>query len=149
MDVKDFKFKTSVRVRFNEVDMLGVCHNAAYLIYFENARLQYLKELGLVPEKGLFSDGKLFFVVRNEIDYRSNARYDDELDVYTKISFIKNSSFGFDHLILNAATGSIISEGKGIIVQVDPATGSSLSLPEKFTDAIKQFEYKVDILKNL
>ena len=64
MEIKDFTHKTTVKVRFHEVDMLGVCNNAVYINYFEQARLQYVKDLGLVPEKGLFTDGSLFFIVR-------------------------------------------------------------------------------------
>jgi acyl-CoA thioester hydrolase len=90
-------------VRFHEVDMLGVCNNAVYINYFEQARLDYIKALGLVPKGGLFSDGRLFFISENEINYKSHARFDDELEVYSRISYIRNSSFGFDHLVLNKA----------------------------------------------
>lgn len=100
MEVKDFNHKTTVTVRFHEVDMLGVCNNAVYINYFEHARLEYVKAAGLIPKGGIFSDGKLFFMVRNEINYRDHAFYDDELEIYSRISYIKNSSFGFDHLIV-------------------------------------------------
>ena len=38
MDTKDFTHKTTIKVRFHEVDMLGVCNNAVYINYFEHAR---------------------------------------------------------------------------------------------------------------
>jgi acyl-CoA thioester hydrolase len=127
--------------------MLGVCNNSVYLNYFEQARLQYIKHLGLIPEKGIFSDGRLFFIVRNELNYKGFAYYDDELEVYSKISFIKNSSFGFDHLIVNLKTNNIIVEGSGVIVQVDPATRQSTNLPEEFYYKVKHYEGGVKILK--
>ena len=103
-DLIKFKHKTSVTVRFNEVDMLGVCNNSVYLVYFENARFDYIKEIGLMPPKGWFSDGRLFFIVRNEINYFEHARFDDVLNVYTRISLIKDSSLTFEHVIENAKT---------------------------------------------
>jgi YbgC/YbaW family acyl-CoA thioester hydrolase len=79
--------------------MLGVCNNAVFINYFETARLEYIKAAGLMPKVGIFSDGKLFFIVRNEINYFDHAHYDDILDVYSRISFIK-IFFGYDHLIV-------------------------------------------------
>jgi acyl-CoA thioester hydrolase len=147
MNTNNFKHQTRVTVRFHEVDMLGVCNNAVYINYFEHARLQYVKDLGLVPEKGLFSDGSLFFIVRNEINYLGHARFDDELIVYTRVSFLKNSSYGFEHIIQNSKTNEIIVDGSGVIVHVDPKTKKSSPLPEKFLSVIKAFEKDLVILK--
>ena len=148
MNPTDFRHKITVQVRFHEVDMLGVCNNAVYINYFETARLEYIKAAGLMPEKGIFSDERLFFMVRNEINYRDHAYYDDELDVYTRISFVKNSSFGFDHLIVKKKSGNIIVDGKGVIVHVDPKTRKSINLEPDVIEKIKMFEPGVVILKD-
>ena len=144
---KDFKYKFVAKVRFHEVDMLGVCNNAVYINFFETARLEYIKAAGLMPEKGIFSDGKIFFMVRNEINYRSHAYYDDVLDVYSRISFIKNSSFGYDHLIVKQKNGETIVDGKGVVVYVDPKTRKSTQLPESFIEKVKVFESSIKILR--
>jgi acyl-CoA thioester hydrolase len=148
MNTIEFKHKITVQVRFHEVDMLGVCNNAVYINYFETARLEYIKAAGLIPEEGIFSDGRLFFMVRNEINYSDHAYYDDELEVYTKISYIKNTSFGFDHLIVKKKSDKIIADGKGVIVHVDPKTRKSIILENDFIDKIKLFEPGVVILKD-
>ena len=145
---KDFKHKYTVTVRFHEVDMLGVCNNAVYINFFETARLEYIKAVGLMPEKGIFSDGKIYFMVRNEINYRSHAYYDDVLEVYSRISYIKNSSFGYDHIIVMQKTGEMIVDGKGFVVFVDPKTRKSTSLPESFIEKVKGFEPSVKILRD-
>ncbi len=144
----EFKHKITVAVRFNEVDMLGVCNNAVFINYFEHARLQYIKKADLFDGKSIFSGGKLFFVVRNEINYFDHARYDDQLNIYTRISYIKNSSFGFEHLVELAGSNKIIADGKGVIVQVDPATRKSAPFNKNFYDKIIRFEGNVQILKN-
>ena len=148
LTTKDFKHRYTVTVRFHEVDMLGVCNNAVYINFFETARLEYIKAAGLMPEKGIFSDGKIFFMVRNEINYRSYAYYDDVLEVYSRISYIKNSSFGYDHLIVKQKTGEVIVDGKGVVVYVDPKTRKSTSLPESFIEKVKAFEPSVKILRD-
>ena len=147
METKEFKHKITVKVRFHEVDMLGICNNAVYINFFEQARLEYVKEAGLMPEGGIFSDGRLFFMVRNEINYCGHSFYDDELDVYSRVSFIKNSSFGYDHIIVRKKTGEIIVDGKGVVVFVDPKTRKSTPLTEEFIEKIKKFEPGVKILQ--
>ena len=147
MSPEDFKHKYSVTVRFHEVDMLGVCYNAVYINFFETARLEYIKAAGLMPSRGLFSDGNIFFIVKNEINYRGYAYHDDVLDVYSKISYIKNSSFGYDHLIVNQKSGKVIVDGKVVIVHVDSNTRKAKPLSEKFIEKVKAFEPRVNILR--
>jgi acyl-CoA thioester hydrolase len=146
MKPKDFRHKINVVVRFNEIDMLGVCNNAVYITYMEHARLQYMKSTGFTDGKKLFPEGKLYFVVRNEVNYYDHARYDDQLNIYTRISYIKNSSFGFEHLIEKG--DRIIADGKGVIVQVDSRTRKSVPLPEEFYKKISEFEPGVKIIKD-
>lgn len=146
MNIKDFTHKTTVKVRFHEVDMLGVCNNAVYINYFEHARLEYVKEAGLIPEGGIFSDGKLFFMVRNEINYRGHSFYDDELAVYSKVTYIKNSSFGYDHIVIRKKSGEAIVDGKGVVVFVDPKTRKSTPITEDIIKKIKAYEPDVKII---
>ena len=135
-DLIKFKHKTTVTVRFNEVDMLSVCNNSVYLVYFDEARFKYIKEAGLMPKNGWFSDGRLYFIVRNEINYFDHARFDDELNIYTRISLIKDSSLTFEHLVQNAKTKNIIADGLGVIVHVDPKTHKSAPLPDIYYDIL-------------
>uniref|UniRef100_A0A832G6N7 Acyl-CoA thioesterase n=1 Tax=Ignavibacterium album TaxID=591197 RepID=A0A832G6N7_9BACT len=148
MNISSFNHKITVTVRFHEVDMLGVCNNAVYINYFEHARLEYVKAAGLIPQGRIFSDGKLFFMVRNEINYRDHAFYDDELEVYSKISYIKNSSFGFDHIIIKKKSGQVLVDGKGVVVYVDPKTRKSTSLPEDFIEKVKKIDPDVNIIRD-
>ena len=147
METTNFRHKITVRVRFNEVDMLGVCNNAVYITYFEEARLQYFKDLGLIPAGGIFSDGRLFYVVRNEINYKDHARFGEELNIYSKISFIKNSSYGFEHLIVKSKENVVVADGRGVIVCVDPKTKKSTPLSKEFYEKVSEFEDEVKIIK--
>lgn len=146
LSLDTFKHHISVRVRFNEVDMLGVCNNAVYISFFEEGRLQYLKHLGLIPSGGLFTDGSLFFMVRNEIDYLGHSHYDDELHIYNRVSYIKRSSYGFEHIVFNNTAHKIVAQGSGVIVRVDPATRKSTPLSQEFFTVVQEFEANVRII---
>lgn len=148
LNTDDFRHKTTVTVRFHEVDMLGVCNNAVYINYFEHARLQYIKDIGMMPKEGIFTDGFVYFMVRNEINYRGHSYYDEELDIYTRISYIKNSSYGFDHLIVRKKTGEAIVDGKGVVARVDPHSGKSTLLSDEFISTVLAYDKDVQILRN-
>ncbi len=144
----DFKHFYDVVVTFDKVDMLHIVNNAVYFNYFEQARIKYAKDLKLLPEKGISLDGTAFYMVRNEINYIKAALFEDKLRIYTRISFIKNSSFRFEHIVENIDTGIVIAEGAGILVHVDPILKKSIPLPKEFYDKVLDYESEVEILKS-
>lgn len=145
---KDFKHFYDVIVTFDKVDMLHIVNNAVYFNYFEQARIQYAKDIGFLPEKGMLNDGTTFYMVRNEINYLKSATFEDKLRVYTRISYIKKSSFGFEHIIENLDNGIIIAEGSGVLAHVDPILKKSVPLPEDFYNKVIEYEKNVEIIKS-
>lgn len=143
-----FKHKYTVKVQFHEVDLLGVCNNAVYFNFFETARLEYMKALGVYREKEeVLHSSKFYLIVHNECDYIEPAFFDDELNIYTRISYIKNSSFGFEHIVERTSSKKVIAQGKGVIVHIDRKQKKSTPLPEEFYAIIKGYESNVEILK--
>ncbi len=79
MDRLQFKHKTSIRVRNYEVDWQGIVHNANYLLYCEVGRIEYLRDLGAKVDMQSINGSSKVVLVRNEIDYKSSARFDELL----------------------------------------------------------------------
>ena len=149
MTQTEFKHTIIETVKFHEVDMLGVCNNAVYFNYFEDARIKYIQDLKTKYSlKEILESYSFFIMAHNECDYKEPARLDDELIIYTKIDFVKNSSFGFKHLVEKKNENKIIAEGGGIVVHIDKRTNKSISLPGEFYGAVKDFETAVEILKS-
>jgi len=75
-----------VRVYYEDTDFGGVVYYANYLRFFERARTEWLRSLG-VDHQALARDAGLQFVVRRaEIDFLRGARLDDELDVTVELA---------------------------------------------------------------
>ena len=108
-NISDFHHIYKVKVKFNEVDMLHIVKNSVYFTYFEQARIQYAKDAGLLPDDNIFSEESLYYMVHNEINYLKPAFFDDDLNIYTRISYIKHSSFGFEHIVENSKSKKIIA----------------------------------------
>lgn len=147
-DISIFPAKIELTVRSYEVDFQRVVNNAIYFNYFELARIDYRKKIGIkLNRDGSFSDGLLFFVVHNECDYFKPAYLDDELVIFTRIDFVKNSSLGFEHLVFNKTLNEFIAKGKGIIVNVNRRTGEPETLPDTVIAEIQKFDKSVKILR--
>jgi len=130
------------------VDSQGIVHNMNYFKYYEVGRVEYRRNFGYkINKTGVFDDGLKVVVVRNEVDYISYAYLDDILNVHTRISWIKNSSFCFEQLITNQNNGTIISKANGILVNLDNFNRPE-TLKEKFVNEIKSFENNLIIKKN-
>ena len=149
MTQSDFKHKITETVKFHEVDMLGVCNNAVYFNYFEDARIRYIQDLKTKYSlKQVLESYSFFIMAHNECDYKESAHLYDELIIYTKIDFVKNSSFGFKHLVEKKKENKIIAEGGGVVVHIDKRTNKSVPLPDEFYDAVENFETEVKIIKS-
>ena len=141
MEKTEFKHKFQIRVRTWEVDMLGIVHNSNYLRYLEIGRIEYRRNMGYnFTMGGKFSDGLKAVVVHNSLDYKGFAFVDELLNIYTRVSWIKNSSFCFEQIIEKESDGSIICEGKGIIVNLNPKTNQAEDIAEKFVKETEEFE---------
>ena len=140
LDKSRFQFKTQVRVRNYEIDWQGVVHNANYLLYFEVGRVAYLEHVGVKVDVNSIQHDAKVVVVRNEIDYRSPARFNDALDVHTRISFIRETSFAFEGILENVDTGVIVGENISFHVWMDHKQNRPMRVPDGFRSVIRKFE---------
>ncbi len=72
------------RVYYEDTDLAGIVYYANYLKFIERARSEWVRQLG-IDQVALKREGIVFAVRRVEADYLSPARFDDELDVRTRV----------------------------------------------------------------
>ena len=141
MKTSKFKHKIIEVVKFHEIDMLGVCNNAVYFNYFEDARIKYMQDLATRYDfKEFLKRNSFVIMAHNEIDYINSAHLDDVLDVYSKVSKVSKSSFSFEHLIRRESDEKDIAIGGGVLVHINKISKISMELPEEFHKAILDFE---------
>ena len=140
IDRLKFKHTTQVRVRNYEVDWQGIVHNAVYLQYFEVGRVEYLKQIGMELDLNSIRHDSRVVLVRNEIDYKSSARFDELLVVRTRVSFIRNTSFGFEGIIEESGANRLVSENIAIHVWLHPKTGEPVTVGDRFRKGVMKFE---------
>ena len=74
-----------IRVYYEDTDMAGIVYYANYLRYIERARSDWVREIG-IDQLAMKAEGVVFAVRRVEADYIQPARFDDRLEVETKLS---------------------------------------------------------------
>ncbi|HJZ94523.1 MAG TPA: thioesterase family protein [Gemmataceae bacterium] len=122
--------ETTIRVRYAETDRMGLLHHANYLVYFEQARTELLRAMGLTYRD--MEDRGFFLVITNvEVKFRSPARYDDLLTIKTAVS--RSTQVRIDHTYEVRCEGRLVAEGKTTLACVD-RDGRIQALPDWFQE---------------
>ncbi|MFV0575089.1 MAG: tol-pal system-associated acyl-CoA thioesterase [Vibrio sp.] len=96
----DAVFKWPITIYYEDTDAGGVVYHANYLKFFERARTELLKSLGIIQQKLL--EQEIGFVVRHmDIDYIQGAKLDEQLEVHTRIDNLKKASISFCQELVN------------------------------------------------
>ena len=115
-----------IRVRYAETDRMGLLHHANYLVYFEQARTELLRQLG-ATYKALEDQGFLLVLTRLEVRYRKPAHYDDLLTIRTtveRVTFVR-----IDHRYEVFRDGDLLAEGSSTLACVN-REGRPQALPD-------------------
>lgn len=105
--------ETSLRIRYQETDNMGVVYYGNYFTWFEVARTEYFRSLGLIY-RDLEAKGFYLMVAAASCRYKSPAKYDDMVTVKSSIPEIKNSSLKFEYKL--SVDGRLIATGDSVHV---------------------------------
>ncbi len=111
--MKHFDYVT--RVRYGETDQMGVAYYAHYFNWFEVARTEFFRSLGLVYSE-FERKGVLLPVAEANCRYNAPATYDDQIVVRTIVTQVKQSSIRFEYQVLKNNSPRPIATGYTIHV---------------------------------
>ena len=128
-----FRFSIEVRVRFAETDAQAIAHHSNYLVWFEAARVAYLAEFAggyqAIRDMGLES-----LVLEARVRYRRPARFDDPLEIHTRVGELKGARFRFDYAVTRE--GELLADGWTSHACVDARTFRPTRIPTALSEAI-------------
>ena len=132
----DFKFMTTVRVRWMECDAQGIVYNGAYLGYLEIGQAEYYRNLGfaiyIIPKSGYFD----FAVVKSTQEFKAPAKVDEIIELHVRVSNIGNTSLTLNLEIYPEGSDRLLTSIETVYVGYDAKTESSRPVP----DAIRQLD---------
>lgn len=132
-----YRYSALSRVWFSDTDAQGVVYYGRYLPYFDNARLEYLRHLGLDG----YWQGDLEFVMRAlEVTYEAAARFDDLLEVFVRTTRIGRSSVTSEGAAYRVDDDRLMCSTRMTLVLIDATTRRPTPIPDDYRRAIAAFE---------
>ena len=135
--VDGFTFSTPVRVRFADTDAQGVAHNSQYLVWFEVARVEYLRRFA-GGYQALRDHGVEALVLESFCRYRTPAVFDDELVIHCRCLGLRGARFRYEYAITRG--DELLAEGHTEHGCVDAETMRPTRVPAWLAEAISAAE---------
>jgi acyl-CoA thioester hydrolase len=136
MPTGPFKFSARTRVGFSDTDAQGIVYYGRYNPYFDLARVEYHRSLGLLHRQS----GGDFVMRANDVEYFAPARFDDELDIEVRVSRIGRTSVTFEFAAHKVPERTLMVTAHQTLVLVEFATHTAVAVPEWYREAIRAFE---------
>ncbi|CAG20933.1 tol-pal system-associated acyl-CoA thioesterase [Photobacterium profundum] len=121
-------FKWPITIYYEDTDVGGLVYHANYLKFFERARTELLRSIG-VSQQELFKN-KASFVIRHiDMDYLKGARLDEQLIVQTCVETVKKASIIFCQDLVNNA-GQSLCQATVKVACVNTETMKPTAIPQ-------------------
>jgi acyl-CoA thioester hydrolase len=122
-----------LRVRYAETDQMRIAHHSAYLIWFEAARVEWLRARGL-DYRTLEAAGISLAVSAIEVLYHRSSRFDDELEIDASLTELRSRRVRYRYII--SREGDLIATGSSQHTPID-ASGRVVRLPPMWLEALR------------
>lgn len=128
---------TQVRVLYRDTDKMGVVYHANYIVYYEAARNEMFRSIGL-PYTELEAMNIVMPIVEVESKYKAPAYYDDLLTVRATIKELPEVRAIVEYEIFNEA-GTLINTGKTVLGYVNTERMRPCRAPQKFINELQKY----------
>lgn len=135
----DFRHRTTLQVRFRDIDAFGHVNNAVFFSYVELARIRYLLDV-LEPDEPF--DRLPLILARVELDYRSPITFGDEVMVDTRVERIGRTSFGMSHRMTAGRDGRLAADVQTVLVTYDYASARPIPVPDDWRRRLGEHEQR-------
>ena len=133
----DYRHRTTLQVRFRDIDAFGHVNNAVFFSYVELARIRYLLDV-LGPERPF--DRLPLILARVELDYRSPITFGEEVVVATRVERIGRTSFAMGHRMIATPGDRLAADVQTVLVTYDYASARPIPMPDEWRRRIGQHE---------
>ena len=129
-------FTFPVRVYYEDTDAGGIVYYANYLKFFERARTEWLRALG-IEQDFLLSKNVAFVVTQVLMDNKKPARFNDLLTVSSQISTLKQASMVFEQVIHNDK-GELVCSAQIKVACIALQEMKARAIPAEVTEVLKR-----------
>jgi len=132
-----FEYTTKIRVRYGETDQMGYVYYGNYAEFYEVARVEMLRSLGM-SYKMMEESGVMMPVVELHCKYLKPALYDQEISIKVIVDEMPRAGMRFKYQLYNEA-GDLINTGETLLVFVNMKTNRICFMPKELASKLKPF----------
>jgi acyl-CoA thioester hydrolase len=133
-----FRFYYPIDVRYGDLDPQGHVNNACFFTYIEQARVNYVKSLGLWDGESFMDIG--FILADAQMSFKATIQYGQPVQVGVRVTRLGNKSLTMEYRLEEAGSGVEFASGATVLVAYDYHQERSISIPERWREAIAEFE---------
>ncbi len=133
----EYRHRTTLQVRFRDIDAFGHVNNAVFFSYVEQARIRYLLE---VLETAEPFDRLPLILARVELDYRSPIFFGDEVVVETRVDRIGQTSIAMSHRMTAGSDRRLVGDVQSVLVTYDYGAARPMPVPDDWRRRIGEHE---------
>ena len=132
------KDTTTIKVRFNDTDAMGVVHFKNYMVYFDDGFVSFMnsiKNKRTIEE--MIYEGLACGVKHVDITYEGSAKFCDYIIVKTHIKSIGNTSMTFNHELLKKSDNTLLAKVKAVRFVLNLKTNQLTTIMDFFEYFLK------------
>jgi len=133
----EYRHRTTLQVRFRDIDAFGHVNNAVFFSYVELARIRYLLDV-LQPDEGF--DRLPLILARVELDYRSPITFGEDVVVDTRVDRVGGTSFAMRHHMTAGPDSRLAGDVQTVLVTYDYATARPIPVPDGWRRRLAEHE---------
>ncbi len=111
-----FPVSLDLRIDWSELDYFGHVNNVSFFKYIQASRVNYWDAIGLTERHLKTNIGPL--LASAKCDFKKPLYYPGNVTIFARMAFVKNTSFSFHHLIVNAEN-EVVAEAEDVMVMYD------------------------------
>jgi acyl-CoA thioester hydrolase len=123
-----------IRVRYGECDQMGFVHHSVYALYFEEARTEILRQIGLIYRE-MEEEGIIMPVRSMVLNFKKAAKYDDLLEINIKVAKYTGIRVLFEYEVYNQ-NGTFLCDGNTELFFVAKNTMKPMMLPAIYSSKL-------------
>ena len=127
------------KLRFSDTDAQGVVFNPNYGVYIDDTVTDYF-DAAKLPWDAFTSRGYDIVLARSELDFRSAARFGEELVTGARITRIGKSSVNFELQISESTSGRVVIDARQVWVIIDHESKGAKPVPDFFIEAVERLQ---------
>lgn len=131
-----FRFSARTRVGFSDTDAQGIVYYGRYNPYFDSARVEYLRSLGLLHRFG----GGDFVMRASTVEYHAPAVFDDEIEVFIRVAQVGRTSVTWEFAAYREPEDTLMVTASQTLVFIDLAERRPSPIPDEWRAPVAEFE---------